>query len=347
LTGVVEQLRGRLAEIIDLRNAAHLLEWDQQTMMPQRGAATRAEALATLERISHDMFVSDETGSLLEAARGELDGTPPDSDETRLVRVTTRRWEKARRVPTELAAEIVKAGSIGREAWVAARARSDYQAFVPHLERNLTLARRYVDCFDGYECAYDVLLDDYEPGMRTAEVARLFAELKAELTPLIATLAERSAQIDDSCLHAPVPTSAQRELVSEVVRRMGFDPSGWRLDDTVHPFATSSGRDDVRITTRWDANFFPMALYGAMHECGHGLYEAGISHSACTSRRAACGRTWLGAGRHSVRCSRRGSPSCSGVSPGWIREPCSARSTGSRRRSSGLRQTRSPTGCTS
>ena len=104
---------------------------------------------------------------------------------------------------------------------------------------------------------------------------------------------------------------------------MGFDPDGWRMDDTVHPFATGVGGGDVRITTRWDETYFPTGLYGAMHECGHGLYEAGIptgsraarwapaSHWACTSRRAACGRTWSAAGARSAGCWRRGSPSCS------------------------------------
>jgi carboxypeptidase Taq len=160
---------------------------------------------------------------------------------------------------------------------VTAREYSDYEAFAPYLEHNLELVRRYVDCFDEFERAYDALLDDYEPGMRTDHVALLFDELKAELLPLIATLAEHADRVDDSCLHGHFPIGAQRRLVSGAVELMGFDPASWRIDEAVHPFATGLNSHDVRITTRWNETFFPSALYSAMHECGHGLYEAGIA----------------------------------------------------------------------
>jgi carboxypeptidase Taq len=276
MTEPMIELHQWLAELTDLRHAARLLQWDQQTMMPPRGGPSRADSLATLERISHEQLVSAQTGRLLDDAAASLNGAPSDSDDSCLVRVVRRRWEKARRVPTELAAELARAASVGQEAWVAARAQSDFAAFSPYLARNLELARRYVDCFDGHECAYDVLLDDYEPGMRTADAATLFAELKAELVPLIATVAQHADRVDDSSLHGKFAVEDQRRLVSEVVERMGFEREGWRMDDTVHPFATSLGPGDVRITTRWDEAYFPAGLYAAMHECGHGLYEAGI-----------------------------------------------------------------------
>jgi carboxypeptidase Taq len=277
MTAPMQELRERLAELADLRNVNSLLEWDHQTMMPPGGGEGRAESLGTIERIAHEMLISEETGRLLERAAGELDGASPDSDDARIVRVATRRWEKARRVPTELAAEITRAAVVGHDKWVDARARSDFAAFAPALEHNLELARRYVDCFDGFDCAYDVLLDDYEPEMKTAEVAGLFDELRSELVPLIATLREHSDRVDDSCLHGRFPTEAQRQLVAGVVELMGFDRSSWRIDDTVHPFATSIGAGDTRITPRWDESFFASGLFGAMHECGHGLYEAGIA----------------------------------------------------------------------
>jgi carboxypeptidase Taq len=201
MTTAVDRLREWLAEIADLSDVTHLLEWDQQTMMPARGAAGRAEALATLRRVSHERFTSKETGVLLESARAAINGDDPASDEASLIRVSARRWEKARRVPIDLAADRAKAASIGQEAWAEARERSDFEAFVPYLEKNLELTRQYVECFDDFDCPYDVLLDDFEPGMRTAEVDRLFAQLKSELVPLITTLAEHSDRIDGSCLH--------------------------------------------------------------------------------------------------------------------------------------------------
>jgi carboxypeptidase Taq len=276
----MQQLKERMAHLSDLRHASSLAEWDQQTMMPPHGGPARAESLATLERISHEMFIDGQTGRLLEDAAGELDGADPASDDACLVRLVRRQWDKARRVPADLAAELTRAASVGQEAWVQARKASDYSAFAPYLSRNLELARRYVECHLGadkaFDCAYDVMLDDFEPKMKTATVAELFGELRSELVPMISRLTGEGAAVDDSLLHGNVPVERQRELIAETIAMMGFDSDGWRLDDTVHPFATRIGRGDVRITTRWDESYFPMALYGAMHECGHGLYEAGI-----------------------------------------------------------------------
>jgi carboxypeptidase Taq len=277
MTERVHDLRNRLRELTDLRNASHLLHWDQQTKMPPRGGAGRAESIATLEQFIHELFISEETGTLLEEATARLNGAPPESDDAALVRVVRRRWDKDRRVPSDLAGELARAASVGQEAWVAARANSDFTAFAPYLERNLELSREYVACFEGFDCAYDVLLDDYDPGMTTAVVSELFAELRSELVPLIATVAEHTDAVDDSVLHGGFPVENQRRLVSETVAQMGFTDDGWRMDDAVHPFATSIGPGDVRITTRWDERFFPSGLYGAMHECGHGLYEDGIA----------------------------------------------------------------------
>ncbi|MDQ6776469.1 MAG: carboxypeptidase M32 [Actinomycetota bacterium] len=276
MTEILKELRRHLAELTDLRNTAMLLQWDQQTMMPPRGAELRADELGTVQRLLHERFVSAHTGRLLDEAEDECGNFPSDSDDARLIAVVRRRWEKARRVPSGLAAELAHAASTGQEAWVDARARSDFAAFLPYLRRGLELKHRYIECFEDYDTPYDVLLDDFEPGLRSAEVTALFAELKDELVPLIAAVSERPDAVDDSCLHGTFPLDGQRRLVLDVVSRMGYDPAGWRLDDTVHPFATSLGSNDVRITTRWDESFLPMGLFGAMHECGHGLYEAGI-----------------------------------------------------------------------
>lgn len=279
MSSQMQALKTRLGTVSDLDGAAELAGWDQQTKMPPNGGQARAEMLATLASLRHATFADDETGRLLDSAAAELNGHDPDSDDARLIEVTRRRWEKARRVPTELEAEIARASSEGQEAWVVARAASDFKSFAPYLERILDLTRRYVDCHLGhghYACAYDVLVDDYEPGIRTAHVADLFAELKDELVPMIATLAG-ATPVDDSLLSARFATDGQRALARETVGLMGFDESGWRIDDTVHPFAIRIGPGDVRITTRWDEDYWPMSLYGAMHECGHGLYEAQIA----------------------------------------------------------------------
>ena len=264
-------LRERLAEIADLNAAGGLLGWDQQTMMPERAAPQRAEQLGTLGKLIHESFTDDAIGRLLEDARPQ-----PGSTDEALVRVTRRDWEKARRVPSELAAEIARAGALGHQAWVDARERSDFAAFLPFLRRNVELKLRYVECFDGFDDPYDVLLDDYEEGMTSAEVDALFTELRAGLVPLIAAIAERADAVDASPLHGDFPVAGQQALVRRVVERLGWTADGWRLDEAAHPFATSFGPRDVRLTTRYDPAYVGMALYGAIHEFGHGLYESQV-----------------------------------------------------------------------
>src|ERR1700690_2462549 len=212
MTETAKELRRHLAELTDLRHTVQLLQWDQQTMMPPRGGELRADELGTVQRILHERFVSAQTGRLLDDAEDQLNGAAPDSDDARLIAGARRRWEKAPRVPSELAAELARAASVGQEAWVTARANSDFAAFLPYLRRGLELKRRYIECFDGYECACGVLLDDFEPGMRTTEVAELFAELKGELVPLIAAVSERADAVDDSCLYGTFPIEDQRRL---------------------------------------------------------------------------------------------------------------------------------------
>jgi carboxypeptidase Taq len=278
MSSQLEQLRERLAEVADINQAAEIAGWDQLTMMPPRGGPQRAEVLGTLEQISHDKFVSPEVGRLLEGARSELEAaqqTSPDDDDWAMVTHTQREWDKARRVPTALAGELARASSLGQEIWVQARRENDYSAFAPVLEQHLELKRRYVDCFEGFDCAYDALLDDYEPGMKTAEVTRLFAELRDELVPLIDEVTQH--ELDDSIVHGHFPEDAQRRLVREVIELQGWNAEGWRFDDAAHPFATSFGASDVRITDRWEEEYFPSSLFGGMHETGHGLYEAGVA----------------------------------------------------------------------
>lgn len=270
----VSLLRQRLAEIHDLGAAMSLLGWDQQVIMPPAGAEARAEAMSTLGRIEHELYTDAETGRLLEAAAGELNGFPDDADDVRLVRNTQRAWEKARRVPTELAAEMVKAHALGESAWEVAKEANDFAAFAPYLSRNLELARRYADCFDGFDNPYDALLDDYEPGLTAVQTTEIFDKLKAEIVPVVRELSERP--LDDSILHGHFPIAQQRALARRVVGLMGFDDASWRMDESAHPFQSSSGTSDIRITCNFDERYIASAVFTAMHESGHGLYESGV-----------------------------------------------------------------------
>src|SRR5438067_439256 len=247
-----------------------VLSWDQQTMMPAAGAGHRAEQMGTVQLLAHRLFVDDETGRLLEQATSETEGQDPDSDDGRLVAVVRRDYDKARRVPAELRAEMARAAAGARPVWVKAKADSDFQAFLPVLERNVELRFRYIECFDDVEEPYDILLDDFEPETSTAEVREIFDELKARLVPLIADL--RSDDVDDAFLSGDFPPDRQEALDKRVVELFGMRPESWRLDPTVHPFASGAGVDDVRITTNYDPTTMK-SLFSTMHEYGHGLYS--------------------------------------------------------------------------
>src|SRR6201992_1685422 len=142
----LDGLKQRLGQLSDIAHAMLLAHWDQQTMMPPQGGEARAESLATLTRISHEMFADAETGRLIEGAAAELNGADPDGDDARLITLVRRQWEKARRVPPDLAAEMARAASVGQEAWIVARQKGDFESFAPYLEHNFELARRYVEC---------------------------------------------------------------------------------------------------------------------------------------------------------------------------------------------------------
>jgi carboxypeptidase Taq len=246
-------------------------------MMPPAGAETRAEQSATLVRVRHERLTSDELGSLLDRLGDWAGRRPYESDEASLVRAARREWEKARRVPVELRGEIARSASLAETAWEGARRDSDFAAFRPHLERNLELAHRYAECFEGFEdvgSAYDALLDDYEPGMRTGEMRALLGALRDGLRPLL-DLVMGAEQVDDSPLYGRFPLQAQRELMREVGAGMPLDPGGWRLDESAHPFSTSIGEGDLRITTRYDESYIGTALWSMLHEVGHAIYEAG------------------------------------------------------------------------
>jgi carboxypeptidase Taq len=269
------ELIRRLSEIHDVRMSRSILSWDQHTKMPPKGSDVRAEQLGTLDRISHELFISDEVGELLEALRPYEESLPYESDEASMIRVTRRDYDKARRVPADLHAELTRAGAKALPAWIEAREKSDFSIFLPFLVRNIELQREYIACFEKAESDYDVLLDDFDEGLTTAEVRSVFDELKAELIPLIAEIAERSDAVDDSCLTGTFPVDKQRSFSLEMLERLGFDHESWRLDPTVHPFAMSAATTDIRLTTRYDEGDLN-SIFAATHEFGHGFYEAGI-----------------------------------------------------------------------
>ena len=264
-----DDLRERLAEISDLSKTGALLGWDQQVMMPAGGARLRAEQLATVGRIAHQKFTSPEVGKLIDGLRDWGEQHEYDSFEASLIRVAAGDWAKASQVPSELRAEMSRSAALANPVWVDARKRNDFSAFLPVLRKNLDLRKRYIDCFDVGDEPYDIVLDDYERGMKTKEVRGLFDYLKEHQAPLVKEVAARGGNEPHDHGFAIEP---QKVFELEVVRAFGFTSDAWRLDPTVHPFASGTGITDIRITTRYFSEHLG-GLFGTMHEFGHGLYE--------------------------------------------------------------------------
>ncbi|MDE2666415.1 MAG: carboxypeptidase M32 [Acidobacteriota bacterium] len=273
----LDRLKSRMAEVSDLKAAAALLSWDQQTYMPSGGAAARAEQIATLEKLAHGRFVSEEVGAWLEGAAAETQAHAYESDGASLVRLTRRDYDKACRIPPALVEELARQTSLGMEVWVKARSQSDFSQFQGPLQTLVDLQRELADCLGYRERRYDALLDQYEPGMKSADLDRLFADLKNGLVPLVQDISRKLDSVQDEVLRQRFPIDKQTTFGLEMAKEMGFDLSGGRQDQSVHPFCTSFSNRDVRITTRFDERFLPSALFGTLHETGHALYEQGVS----------------------------------------------------------------------
>lgn len=269
------RLRRHLAQVTDLRAAANVLSWDQETFMPPGAVEARANQLGTLRKLAHERFTSDETGELLDELESEASDLDPLSTEAALIRITRRDFDKAVNLPPSLVAEIAEAVSRGKEAWKTARAHDRFADFAPHLQRLIDLTIQKAEAYGYHDRVYDALLDEYEPGMNTAHVERIFADLRTELVPLVAAIA-RDGETNNSMLHQKFDRQKQWDFGVEVIRDFGFDFERGRQDLSTHPFTTTFSIADVRITTRISDNFLNPGLFGTLHEAGHALYEQGV-----------------------------------------------------------------------
>ena len=274
----MELLREKLREIADLRSATAVLGWDQLVNMPEGAATDRGEQIATLENILHARATSDELGKLLDDLAPYQKQLAPDSDEARLIKVTRRFFEKETKVPAKFVTEFARETTVGQSVWEKAKIAADFSIFQPNLERIVELRRQYAEFFKPWDHVYDPLLDDFEPGMKTAEVQEIFNNLRPEQVELIRAIGEKE-KIDRSFLFLDYPEKAQWEFGEEVITQFGYDWEHGRQDKSAHPFTTSFGINDVRITTRVKEDYLPTAMFGTFHECGHALYEMGISQS--------------------------------------------------------------------
>lgn len=270
----LKALKARLQEVHNLEGALGLMGWDQQVKMPPGGASHRAGQMATLSKIRHELFTAEETGRLLEDAEAEGAGLDYDSDEAALLRVARHDYDLATKIPTSLIEETTRVRAMAQSAWIKARPENDYESFKPWIKQMFDLTVQAAEHLGYEDCVYDALLDQYEPGMKTAQVAALFDELKAAQIPMIKAMAEQGGGGND-LLKRDYDEAAQEVFGIEVIKAFGYDFGRGRIDVSAHPFTSGTSRDDVRLTTRYSKNWLPSAMFGTMHEAGHGMYEQG------------------------------------------------------------------------
>jgi carboxypeptidase Taq len=263
------------AEIRDLDRAQVLVAWDQEVTMPPGGHATRAHTLAALAGVLHERRTARPLANAVERLHRRRARLP--QARRRAVDVLRREIRKARCIPPDLARDLALAESRGLLAWREARAKRDWKRFQPSLTGMVALKRRVAKLSAAGARLYDALLDDYEPGATMKSVDPLLAELRDFTSATLRRIVQSGARPDNRPLTGRAfPVEAQRAFVTQIVQAMGLTPERRRLDISTHPFCSGIAPDDVRMTSRFDPRDLRGGLFGAIHEAGHGLYEAGL-----------------------------------------------------------------------
>jgi len=284
---VNEKLR-RLKEIDRehrlLGHVAAVLHWDQETYMPDGAVQERADQLSLLSGLMHDRITQPEIGEILSTLGVSFEPDPlPEVPETfggvdrAFLRELARLYRRSTKIPRRLVTELAKQTALGQHVWAEARKAADFSGFAGQLSVILGLVREVSACLGFAEHPYDPLLDEYEPRMKTAEVEEVFTGLSAGLRKLLDRIQGSGKSVDTNFLHRDYEIEKQNLFSLQVLKAIGYDFNRGRLDESAHPFTTTLGSSDVRITTRYNTNFFPAGIFGTIHECGHGLYDLGFA----------------------------------------------------------------------
>ncbi len=271
-----EQLVHRYREARLLESIGSLIGWDERTYMPPKGSAHRAEQMALVAKMTHEMLTAPALGELIAKAEETARGSAPDSAEAVNVREIRRVFERAVKVPSRLVEELARITTRAQNVWQEARQRSDFVSFAPWLEKIVALKREEAQAVGYAESPYDALLDEYEPGATAHEISAVFAQLRRDLAPLVSAIAASKKKPRTDILTREYPVERQHLFGQSAAAAIGFDFAAGRLDLTVHPFCSGIGPGDCRLTTRYHPRELNQGLFGILHEAGHGIYDQGL-----------------------------------------------------------------------
>jgi len=263
-------------ETATLYSIASLLDWDESVLLPPGGAEHRAKQSSLLAGMVHRRWIDERFGEQL----NELAESPLADDRHTAAGATIRELKRQRdkkvKLPPELVEELTHTAVMGQQQWVEARKNDDFSAFQPLLEKTLELKRQEADALGWEDCRYDALLDDYEPGEKTANVARVLEGLREALVPIVGAIVDSGRRPDTSLFDGEFSNAEMIEFSRGIAEKFGFDFNRGRLDTSPHPFCAGMGPGDCRITTRSAPRTFSDCLFSVLHETGHGIYEQGL-----------------------------------------------------------------------
>jgi carboxypeptidase Taq len=270
LMDTFEPLLSRMQELKDLQGAIGLMTWDQETYMPPAAEAGRATQLATLQGLYHERLTDPKVGDWLSGLSNL------STERSAMVRAFRKERDRAVRVPQRLVKELAEAQGHALGLWKRAREAKDFQIFRPGLERLITLRREQADAIGFDKERYEALLDSYEPGLKVERLSLVLEALKNKLVPMVRAI-DALPPPRDITKGKVFPEDTQWALTVELLGMLGFDLKAGRQDKSVHPFTGGTSPTDVRLTTRLYADTPLPALFGTIHEAGHGLYEQGFA----------------------------------------------------------------------
>ncbi|RYY95732.1 MAG: carboxypeptidase M32 [Chitinophagaceae bacterium] len=262
----------RLTRIADIRYASALLQWDQETYLPPKGAQFRGQQLSTLSEIAHAEFSDPALGALL----GELAGDASLSDaQRRNIELSREDYEKNRKYSADLVRRLADQTNRSFHAWLEARRQNSFAVYEKDLAAMVELKKEEAGVLGYGAHPYDALLNEYEKGATVAQLDAVFGELLPRLKALLDELLARPAA-DDTVLRRHYPADTQWQWSLELIKALGFDTEAGRQDRSEHPFSINFSAQDVRITTRVDENDLGNMTWSTIHEVGHALYEQGL-----------------------------------------------------------------------
>ncbi|HKD37765.1 MAG TPA: carboxypeptidase M32 [Pirellulales bacterium] len=273
---IYDELVRHSREMAILTSVESLLSWDERTMLPDAAGPYRAEQMTLLAGMVHERRTDPRVGDWLGQLLGNSLARDPHSTTGATIRELKRQYDKRVKLPQRLVEELTRTSVLGQQAWVSARTNNDFASFRTLLEKTYQLKREQAQALGYPERPYDALLDDFEPGALTSEVATVLAALRERLVPLVAEIAASSRRAKIDLLTRQFPQGAQEEFGKQAAAQIGFEFARGRLDVTAHPFCSGLGPHDCRITTRYDERHFPGAFFGILHEAGHGIYDQGL-----------------------------------------------------------------------